>query len=160
MESETITLTQAELDAKVEEAVKSATDELVKKHNKEMYDSRQELKKLKDASKDQETLKREHDEEIERELNDLRAFKRTSIIGDKLAKEGLPTYLKNDSRLINAEDGELDKVIKIVKKDYEDSIPKGNAHSNVIPTGGIAPVDNKEDAKVQFGKALKDLVGR
>ena len=160
MESETITLTQAELDAKVEEAVKSATDELVKKHNKEMYDSRQELKKLKDASKDQETLKREHDEEIERELNDLRAFKRTSIIGDKLAKEGLPTYLKNDSRLINAEDGELDKVIKIVKKDYEDSIPRGNAHSNVIPTGGTAPVDNKEDAKVQFGKALKDLVGR
>lgn len=157
---DTITLTQAELDAKVEEAVKTATDDLVKKHNKEMYDSRQEIKKLKDATKDQETLKKEQDEEILKELNDLRAYKKTNVIGERLAKEGLPTYLKNDSRLINAEEGELDKVIKVVKKDYEDSIPKGTQHSTVIKTGGTPPSDDKNKAKEEFGAALKSLIGK
>ena len=160
---DTITLTQAEFDAKVEEAVKSATDELVKKHNKEMYDSRQEIKKLKDASLSKEELeakvRQEQDEATQKELTELRAYKKQSILTDKLAKEGLPSYFKNDRRLLDAEDGDLDKVIKTVKKEYDDSLPKGSSHSTVINTGGSQPqISEKDKANAEMGKALTDLV--
>ena len=50
MEDTTITLTQAEFDAKVEEAVANATKDLEAKHNKDMYALRKENKDLKNAN--------------------------------------------------------------------------------------------------------------
>ena len=165
MEENTITLTESEFNAKVEEAVKSATDELVKKHNKEMYESRQEIKKLKDASLTKEELeakvRQEQDEATQKELTELRAYKKQSLISEKLAKEGLPSYFKNDSRLLSAEDGDLDKVIKSIKKEYDDSLPKGNPHSNVIQQSGGQPTQmtDKDKANLELANALKEMVG-
>lgn len=158
---DTITLTEAELSAKVEEAVANATKELEAKHNKSMYELRQENKKLKDATKDQETLKKEQDEEVVRELNELRAYKKQSMISERLAKEGLPSFLKNDSRLINASDDDFEKVIKEVKKDYDAIAPKGSQHSTVVQTSSTKPeLSDKDKANAEFGQALKKLVGR
>ena len=165
MEDTTITLTQAEFEAKVEEAVANATKDLEKKHNQEMYNARKEIKDLKNANLSQEEIEKrvreEQDEALKSELAELRSYKKQSVLAEKLAKEGLPTYFKNDSRLINADDGDLDKVIKVVKKEYEDSLPKGNPHSTIINTSGRQPVvSDKDQVNAEFSKALQELVGR
>ena len=163
MEEKTITLTDAELNAKVEEAVAEATRNLEKKHNEDMYALRKENKELKNANLTQEERQKKELEEKElavgEELKELRAFKKSSILGEKLAKENLPTFFKNDSRLLNAEDGDVDKVIKDIKKEYEASLPKGNTHSSVVQVNSQVPTQSKEDAaKEEFGKALKQLI--
>lgn len=165
MEDTTITLTQAEFDAKVEEAVANATRELETKHNKDMYALRKENKELKNANLSQEEIEKrvreEQDEAIKTELAELRSFKKQSILADKLAKEGLPAYFKNDYRLLNAEEGDLDKAVKLVKKEYEDSLPKGSQHSTIVNTNVKQPqVNDKDKANAEFGQALKELVGR
>lgn len=165
MADETITLTQAELDARVEEAVANATKDLEKRHNETMYALRKENKDLKNANLTQEERTKKELEEKElalgQELNDLRAFKKQTILGDKLAKENLPSYFKNDSRLLNAEEGDIDKVLKDIKKEYEASLPKGNTHSTIVQTSGATPtMSDKDKANAEFGKALKELVGR
>lgn len=168
MEEQTITLTQAELDARVEEAVANATKDLEKKHNTEMYNARKEIKDLKNANLSQEELEKkvreEQDEAIKSELADLRAFKKGKLLEDKLAKEGLPTYFKNDTRLLNAEDGDFDKVLKSVKAEYESTLPKGNQHSSVIKTGGKGAAtggnNDKEAIYGEFASSLQKLVGK
>lgn len=164
MEENTITLTEAELTARVEEAVQTATKELEAKHNKAMYDLRQENKQLKDATKSQEDLKREQDEAVLNELNELRAYKRSSQISERLAKENLPSYFKNDARLLNANDDDLDKAIKDVKKDYEASLPKGNQVSSVVKTNTLDGKPNsgsqQEVAFEAFAETLGQIVGR
>ncbi len=162
---DTITLTQEELQTKIDDAISVATQDLIKKHNTEMYNARKEIKELKNANLSQEEIEQrireEQDTQIKQELADLRAFKKQSVLVDRLAKEGLPSYFKNDSRLLNAEDGELDKAIKAVKKEYEDSLPKGNTHSTVISQSGQQPqVSDKQKANAEFGQALKELIGQ
>ena len=164
MEENTITLTQAELNAKVEEAVANATKDLEKRHNEDMYALRKENKELKNANLSQEERQKKELEEKElalgKELEELRAFKKSSILGDKLAKANLPSYFKNDTRLLNAEDGDVDRVLKDIKKEYEDSLPKGNSHSTVVQTGGTQTptMSEKDKANAEFGKALAELV--
>lgn len=161
MEENTITLTQAELDAKVEEAVANATKELESKHNKAMYDLRQENKNLKNANKSQEDLAKEQDEEVKRELDELRAFKKSTVLRDRLAKEGLPSHYQYDTRLINATDDEFEKVLKGIKKEYDDLQPKGNPHSTVVQTSGNKPqVSEKDKANQEMAQALAQVIGR
>lgn len=159
---DTITLTQEELNAKINEAVETATKDINSKHNDAMAKLRKENTELRNASKSQEQIKVEQDQAIQNELNELRAFKKSKVIEDKLAKEGLPTYFKNDTRLLNASDEDFDKIVKEVKKDYESSMPKGNQHSSVIQTSTTTPTDRqneKDKANAEFGKVLQKLVG-
>lgn len=166
MEDTTITLTQAELDAKVEEAVANATKNLTAEHNKAMYELRKENKELKNANLSQEERTKKELEEKEialgEELKDLRAFKKTTILNEKLAKENLPSYFKNDNRLLTAEDGDIDKVIKDIRKEYEASLPKGNTHTNIIQQGGtITPTGAKSEADIateKMGEFLNEIL--
>lgn len=159
MGEDTITLTQSELDTRIQEAVDTATKDLISKHNGEMAKMRKENTDLKNASKTQEQLKQEQDEEINQELNDLRAFKRQTIIGEKLAKEGLPSHFKYDTRLINAKEEDFDKVLKDIKKDYEQTQPKGSQHSTIVQTTERqAQLSDKDKANQEFANALKGLV--
>ena len=165
MDENTITLTQEELQTKIDEAISVATQDLVKKHNTEMYNARKEIKELKNANLSQEEIEQkvreEQDESLRNELAELRSFKKQSVLADKLAKEGLPAYFKNDYRLLNAEEGDLDKAIKVVKKEYEDSLPKGSQHSTIVNTNVKQPqTSDKDKANAEFGQALKELVGR
>lgn len=166
MEDKTITLTEAELQAKINDAVNEATDALISKHNGEMANMRKENKALKDANlSSEERAKQDLEEQrlaTEKELGELRAFKKNSIISEKLAKENLPSYLKNDSRLINASESELDKAIKLVKSDYESSLPKGNTHSSVVvnATSGGKQADTKSEAYEKMGEVLNSIIGK
>jgi predicted transcriptional regulator len=159
---DTITLTQAELDAKVQEAVESATKDIVAKHNNDMAKLRKENTELKNASKTQEQLKEEQDEAITNELNELRSYKKGKVLEERLAKEGLPTFLKNDTRLLNATDETFDKVLKEVRKEYESVLPKGSQQSTVVQVsnGQQATMTEKDKANMEFGKALKSLIGK
>lgn len=165
---DTITLTEAELNAKIEEAVAQKTKDLESKHNGEMANMRKELKAAKDAnlSTDERIAKekQEYEESINQELTELRAYKKGKIIEERLVKEGLPSYLKNDSRLLNANDDEFDKAVKLVKQDYEANLPKGNQTSTVVRTAtGNKPSDSaneKEQAYGEFAEALENIIGK
>ena len=163
MEEKTITLTEAELQAKIDEA----TQKLVSQHNGEMANLRTkhaaEIEKVKkEANMSAEELARQKAEEQaqanEQELKDLRAYKKTHILKEKLAKNGLPEYLVNDVRLLNAEEGELDKAIKTVKTEYEATLPHGNKTSTVVQVGGAATP--KGDTKDVAYQKMADAIGQ
>lgn len=163
--------TEQELNDLIDARVKEATESLVAQHNGQMATMRKkyddDLKKAKEqANMTAEEIAaqkiKEQQDADQQELTELRAYKRSSIISSKLAKEGLPDFLKNDSRLLNASEGDLDKVIKDVKKDYEANLPKGATHSTVVanpsgnPQGGNG--NDKQVAFDKMGAILKDVV--
>lgn len=161
--------TEQELNDLIAQKVQEKETEMTAKHNSEMANQRKkfddDLKKAKEqAGKTAEELAqekiKEQQEADQKELNELRAYKKSGEISKRLAKEGLPDFLKNDTRLLNAEDGDLDKVIKDVKKDFEAYQPKGATHSTVVPNAqGQQQVDKKQEAYNAMGEALKEIVG-
>ena len=162
--------TEQELQALINDAVKQATDELVSKHNGEMASIRTkhsaEIERVKkEASMSADELANERAKELaqaqESELNELRTFKRTTIIKDKITSAGLPQYFVNDTRLLSAEDGDLDKVIKVVKSEYEATLPKGNTHSSVVQVGGTGatPKDSGTSA-TQVNEAVGEVISQ
>ena len=161
--------TEAELQALLDAKEKEVTDNLTAKHNSDMANMRKkhddEIAKVKEksnmtAEQLAEQKYKEQQEEKDKELAELRAYKKQTVLGEKLSKEGLPSYLKNDVRLLNAEDGDLDRVIKDVKKDYEANLPKGATHSTVVQNAqGTKQANAKEEAYKEFGETLKEIVG-
>ena len=161
--------TEAELQALLDANTKEVTDNLTAKHNSDMANMRKkhddEIAKVKNqanmtAEQVAEQKYKEQQEKDANELTELRAYKKQTVLGERLAKEGLPSYLKNDVRLLNAEDGDLDRVIKDVKKDYEANLPKGATHSTVVQNAqGNKQVSAKEEAYKEFGDTLKEIVG-
>ena len=135
--------TEQELNELIEAKVQEKATEMEAKHNGQMANLRKkyddDLKKAKEQAGltaeqlAQEKVKEQYEAD-QKELSELRAYKKSSEISQRLAKEGLPTYFKNDQRLLNAESGDLDKVIKEVKKEYEASLPRGATHSTVVQT--------------------------
>ena len=162
--------TQEELDALILERENKLREDLSKEYNdkfaKERTSHKAEIDKLKaDMGKSADQIAeekiREQQEKDAKELQDLRAFKKSAIIGEKLAKEGLPSFFKNDTRLLSAEDGDYDKVIKDLKKEWGEAMPKGNQHSTIVQQSGQQQpsAGDGDKAKAEFGRALKDLVG-
>lgn len=170
--------TEQELNDLISARVNEATEKLVAKHNGEMAQQRQkydaDLKKAKEqANMTAEEIAaqkvKEQQDATEKELNELRAYKKSAIISERLQKENLPIYFKNDQRLMSAEDGDLDKVIKEVKKDYEASLPKGAFRSTVVPTAtngksnvskGATAEEQKQAAYEEFGQQLNSFIGK
>lgn len=136
------TFTQEQVDTLLAEALEKQKSELDAKHNAVMTSQRKahekEMEKYKsnaDLSAD-ERAKRENAELIEslqNEVNSLKAYKKNAELTDRLAKEQLPSFFKNDSRLINAKDDkELDIVVKTIKTEYASSTNSGANHSTVV----------------------------
>lgn len=161
--------TEAELQALLDAKANEVTETLTAKHNGEMANLRKkqddELKKAKEQANlsaeelAQQKIKEQQDADRE-ELESLRAYKKSNELASRLAKEGLPDFFKNDARLLSAEDGNLDKVIKDVKKEYEATLPKGATHSTVVstPTGAKPQGDGKTAAYEAMGEALKGIL--
>ena len=108
----------------------------------------------------QEKIKEQQEHDAQ-ELTELRQFKKNTVLSEKLKKEGLPDFFKNDTRLLNAEDGNLDKVIKDIKKEYEQYQPKGATHSTVVQTQNQTVNKTQDDKSAAFekmGDALKELI--
>ena len=162
--------TDAELQAYVEAQVQARESELKAEYDNKFASQRkkhdEEIAKVKaDAGKSAEELAQQRVKEQQdadyKELQELRAYKKSAVLSEKLAKENLPNYFKNDNRLLTAEDGDIDKVIKDIKKEYEASLPKGATHSTVVNTSGNQPqVTDKDKANQLFGQALKEALGR
>ena len=168
--------TEQELNDLIEQKVQEATDKLQAKHNGEMANQRkrydEDLRKVKEqANLSAEELAqakiKEENEAKDKELNELRAYKKSAVLTEKLAKAGLPSYFKNDNRLLSAEDGDIDKVIKDVKKEYEETLPKGATHSTIVPTAtpGATPKSTSGDATKDaafeaMGQALEQALGK
>ena len=161
--------TEQELNDLIDAKVSEATEKLASKHNGEMASLRKkyddDIRKAKEQANlsaeeiAQQKIKEQQDAD-QRELSELRAYKKSSEISQKLAKEGLPSFFKNDARLLNAEDGDLDKVIKDVKKDYEATLPKGSTISTVVQTAqGQKPMDNKSQLYAEVGDTIKEALG-
>lgn len=165
MEENTITLTEEELNAKIEEAVNSKTKDLVSKHNGEMANARKRIKELENSnlSKDEieAKVRQEQDEATQKELAELRSYKKSKVIEERLLKEGLPSFLKNDTRLTNAKDDDFEKALKEVKKDFDATRPQGNTHSSVVKvnTGVSTGTDKTSVANQLMGEAIKNLIG-
>ena len=162
--------TEQELQTIIDSAVKKATDEIVSKHNGEMATLRTkhsaELDKVrKEANMSAEELANQKAKELAdqqaQELVDLRNFKKQTILKEKLANSNLPSYFVNDTRLLSAEEGDLDKTIKVIKGEYEASQPKGTTHSTVVQTsgaGGKPQPSDKDKANELMGNALNQLL--
>ena len=162
--------TEQELNDLIESKVNEATEKLVAKHNGEMATMRQKHSADLEKAKQQANLTaeelaqqkvKEEQEQVQQELNELRAYKKSQVLSERLAKEGLPTYFKNDTRLLNANDNDLDKAIKDVKKEYDATLPKGSTHSTVVNTATSKPTDNSDKSQLfgQVGDALKNALG-
>jgi len=162
--------TEQELNDLIAAKVQEATAEQEAKHNGQMATLRKkyddDLKKAKEqAGKTAEEIAQERIKEQQehdaQELTELRQFKKNTVLSEKLKKEGLPDFFKNDTRLLNAEDGNLDKVIKDIKKEYEQYQPKGATHSTVVQTQSQnvnKQQDDKSAAFEKMGDALKELI--
>ena len=161
--------TEQELQTLIDDAVSKATATLTAQHNDAMAKERIKYdKKLDDFKKSMELseeerakkLAEEQAKAITDELNDLRAYKKGTELANRLEKEGLPKYFVNDNRLLNASDNDLDKAIKVVKGEYEATLPKGNQHSTVVNMGGGDNQPNKKDDKglEEAAKIFEDLL--
>lgn len=163
--------TETELQELIDAKISEAVDTLNAKHNSDMANMRKkhesELAKAKEQANmsAEELAKRKMEEQQkanEEELIELRNYKKQSIISDKLAEAKLPQYFKNDSRLLNAEEGDYDKVIKSISKEYAESLPKGATHSTITQTQSGKPQtsggDEKSVAFEQMGSFLKEVV--
>ena len=162
--------TEQELNDLIAAKVQEATAEQEAKHNGQMATLRKkyddDLKKAKEqANMTAEQIAaekvKEQQEHDAQELAELRQFKKNTILTEKLKKEGLPDFFKNDTRLLNAEDGNVDKVIKDIKKEYEQYQPKGATHSTVVPTQNQTVDKTQDDKSAAFekmGDALKELI--
>lgn len=163
--------TETELQELIDAKISEAVDTLTAKHNSDMASMRKkhesELAKAKEQANmsAEELAKRKMEEQQkanEQELVELRNYKKQSIISDKLSEAKLPQYFKNDSRLLNAEEGDYDKVIKSISKEYAESLPKGATHSTITQTQNGKPQtsggDEKSVAFEQMGSFLKEVV--
>ena len=162
--------TEAELQALLDAKAQEVTDNLTAKHNGEMANIRKkheaELTKAKEqanmsAQELAEQKVKEQQEQDAQELAELRQFKKNSVLTEKLKKEGLPDFFKNDTRLLNADDSNIDKVIKDIKKEFDAYQPKGATHSTVVPTQNQTVDKTTDDKGVAFekmGDAIKELI--
>ena len=163
--------TEQELIDLIDAKVSEEKEKLASKHNGEMASLRKkyddDIRKAKEqagltAEELAQQKVKEQYEADQQELNDLRAYKKSNEISQRLAKEGLPAYFKNDTRLLNANEGDLDKVIKDVKKEYDATLPKGATHSTVVQTaqGQKPSADSKEQIYAEVGDALAQALGK
>ena len=153
--------TEQELNDLIAAKVQEKADELTAKHNGEMATQRKkyddDLKKAKEqAGKTAEELAqekiKEQQERDAQELAELRQFKKNTVLGEKLKKEGLPDYFKNDTRLLNAEDEKVDDVIKTIEKEYKGSLPQGaTINTNVV---GTNTGKSQQDAELERVRKL------
>ena len=162
--------TEAELQALLDAKAQEVSDNLTAQHNGQMANMRKKYESDLAKAKEQANMTaeqiaaekvKEQQEHDAQELAELRQFKKNTVLGEKLKKEGLPDFFKNDTRLLNADDSNLDKVIKDIKKEFDAFQPKGATHSTVVPTQSQTVNKQQDDKGVAFekmGDALKELI--
>ena len=164
--------TEAELQALLDAKANEITESLNAKHNSDMASLRKKHESDLARAKEQANMTaeqiaeqryKEQQEADQKELVELRAYKKQGELTQKLAKEGLPDFFKNDTRLLNADESNIDKVVKDIKKEYEASQPKGASHSTIVQNANgskNANVNTANEVYEMVGEALKNALGR
>ena len=164
--------TETELQGLIDQAVEKATTALKTEYDGKFAAQRkkhdEEIAKVKaDAGKSAEELAqqrvKEQNELDQRELAELRSYKKGKILEERLVKENMPNHFKYDSRLLNASEEDFEKTIKEVKKEYEATLPKGNQTSTVVRVGGTPTSTTKTDADIaneKFAESLGQMIGK
>ena len=162
--------TEDELQSMIDDAVSKATENLTAKHNSDMASMRKkhesELAKAKEqANMSAEEIAKqklqEQQEANEKELNELRSYKKEHIISEKLEKANLPQHYKYDVRILNAEAGDYDKIIKDFAKEHAENMPKGSPRSTIVSVASGQPKASGDEKSVAFsemGDFLKNAV--
>lgn len=163
---EEITLTEEELQKRIDDAVSKKTEE-IKAENDEKFASYRKkrdeqeqkavAKAVEDAKLSTEDLeKKKHEEENkqkEEELAELRAFKKSAILEAKLTEKGLPSFFKNDSRLLNSKDEEIDDVITTIESEYRAVVPKTQGATINTNLGG-GKEKTPEETQLEYNRNL------
>ena len=161
--------TEAELQAYVDEKINAATTALKTEYDGKFAAQRkkhdEEIVKIKaDAGKSAEELAaqkvKEENEARDKELEDLRSYKKGKVLEERLSQEKLPNHYKYDSRLLNASEEDFEKVLKDVKKEYEAEQPKGNQTSTVVKTGGKEAAKGDQTASDIANEEFAEVLGR
>ena len=172
-----ITLTEEELQKKIDEAVKKATEEtttkLVKEHNEQMAQQRikakdEQDKAVKKAVEEanlsaEEKAKKEIEEQRKAEQEELATLRLEKKINDrakKLAENDLPDFFKNDSRLLNAEDDKVDEVIKTIKEEYTKVLPSGATVSTNVNVSTESGKQQKTKEQLEIERMRKLGLGK
>ena len=175
--SEPLTLTEEELQKKIDEAVKKATEEtsakLEKAHNESMAQQRIKAKEEQEKAvakavaeanlSAEEKAKKEIEEQRkaeQEELAQLRLEKKVNDRAKKLAEAELPDFFKNDTRLINAEDEQVDEVIKTIKEEYSKVLPKGATISTNVMTNTPSGQPQKTKEQLELERLRKLGTGK
>lgn len=142
--------TQKLIDEAVAQALAKAKEEAESKFNNAMAKARVEKEKEIAKIREDATLtaeekaKKEKEEELaltKEENARLKSEIKNKTINEKLVENKLPAFFKNDVRLINATDDELDATIKIITKEFEETKvvsqhgttpPKGTSGKNTL----------------------------
>lgn len=149
---------RAELEKEKQNAVAKAIAEkeleLKKKHDSEMADQRIKAKAEKEDAikKAEENAKLSADEKAKKEfeeqrkkeqeeLEQLRFEKKLNERKEKLVKAGVPEVFKNDSRLVNAKDEDVESVIKTIASDWKGLLPSGATITTNVVGGNTPPSD-------------------
>lgn len=168
-DNETITLTAEELDEKIKDAVEKAvaetTETLNKKHSDEMAQQRKKAKADTEkaveqavananlSAEEQAAKKIEEERRAEQEeLAQLRLEKKINDRANKLKERGLPDFFKNDSRLLNATDEEVEGVITTIEKEYKGSLPQGATVSTNV--SGTSTSGNAQQTELERVRKL------
>lgn len=135
--------TQKLIDEAVAQALAKAKEEAESKFNNAMAKARVEKEKEIAKIREDATLtaeekaKKEKEEELaltKEENARLKSEIKNKTINEKLVENKLPAFFKNDVRLINATDDELDATIKIITKEFEET-KVVNQHGTTPPKG-------------------------
>lgn len=172
MENEkSLTITEEDLAKKIAEEVAKAVaekeSELKKSHDSEMAQFRINAKAEKEVAvkkakeeanlSAEELAKKQVEEQTklkDQELAELRAYKKRGELTQKLANASVPTMFVNDSRLLSAEDGDIDAVIETIKKEYQSTLPKGGAVVDTNVKGNATSGTDPEKAELERVRKL------
>lgn len=151
-----------QIDEAVSKAVEENTTKLTKEHNDTIARIRKNAKeeqenaiqKAKDDAKlsSDELAKKQVEEQIkakDTELAELRQYKKIGEISKKLKDADVPELFVHDSRLLNAEEGKVDEVIKTIKEEYSKLMPSGATVSTNVSTSGAKQQTNTKAQKFE-----------
>ena len=145
-ELETLRTRLAELETSFQAKVNQASRAEREKFEKQL---------LKEKMTTEERFKLESEEKLNEllgQVNTLKTEKKHTTIRQQLVENGLPIMLANDTRLVNAEVDDIPNIVKLLKKEFADTI-KELTKPAVVGTAPKSPTQDNAEAS-----AYADLV--
>ena len=153
--------TKKQIEEAVAQALAKAKEESEAKLNALMAKTRIENEKALAKAKEEASLtaeekaKKEQEEEFKsakEELERLKSELKSKTINEKLNERQLPPFFKNDIRIINSNDEEIDKVVETIAKEWKEVSSSGSKGTPAPNGKGIGSADTKAEKFKEFSK--------